>query len=74
VRAVCWFFKRNDVYLLAGTGELMYGLKYNDSKDRFLTVDRFSTLIKGYPGRIDAVFNFRRYQSLKGKLPKPLFF
>ena len=26
VRAVCWFFKRNDVYLLAGRGELRYGL------------------------------------------------
>jgi hypothetical protein len=27
VRAVCWFFKRNDVYLLAVRGELMYGIK-----------------------------------------------
>ena len=26
VRAVCWFFKRDDVYLLAGRGELRYGL------------------------------------------------
>ena len=26
VRAVCWFFKRNDVYSLAGRGELRYGL------------------------------------------------
>ena len=73
VRAVCWFYKRNDVYLLAGGGELMYGLKYVDSKDRLLTIDRFNTLVKRYPGRIVAVFNFRKYQSLKGKLPKPLF-
>ena len=74
VRAVCWFYKRNDVYLFAGGGELMYGLKYNDSKDRLLTIDRFNTLVKRYPGRIVAVFNFQKYQSLKGKLPKPLFF
>ena len=73
VRAVCWFYKRNDVYLLAGGGELTYGLQYNDSKDRLLTVDRFNTLVKRYPGRIVAVFNFRKYQSLKGKLLKPLF-
>jgi len=73
VRAVCWFYKRNDVYLLAGGGELMYGLKYNDSKDRLLTIDRFNTLVKKYPDRIVAVFNFQKYQSLKGKLPKPLF-
>jgi len=73
VRAVCWFYKRNDVYLLAGAGELMYGLQYQDSKDRLLTIDRFNTLVKRYPGHIVAVFNFQKYQSLEGKLPKPLF-
>jgi len=73
IRAVCWFYKRNDVYLLAGGGELMYGLKYKDSENRLLTIDRFNTLVKRYPGRIAAVFNFRNYQSWKEKLPKPLF-
>jgi 4-amino-4-deoxy-L-arabinose transferase len=73
VRAVCWFYKRDDVYLLGGRGELMYGLNYNDSKKRFLTIDGFNTLVKRYPGRIVAVFNFQRYQSWKAKLPKPLF-
>jgi len=73
VRAVCWFYKRNDVYLLAGGGELMYGLQYSDSKDRLLTIDRFNTLVKRHPGHIVAVFNFQKYQSLKGKLPKPVF-
>jgi 4-amino-4-deoxy-L-arabinose transferase len=73
VRAVCWFYKRNDVYLLGGGGELMYGLKYNDSKKRLLTFDGFNTLVKRYPGRIVAVFNFQRYQSWKAQLPKPFF-
>ena len=73
VRAVCWFYKRNDVYLLGGGGELMYGLNYQDSKKRLLTIDDFNKLVKRYPGRIVAVFNFKRYQSWKGKLPKPLF-
>jgi 4-amino-4-deoxy-L-arabinose transferase len=73
VGAVCWFYKRNDVYLLAGGGELMYGLKYNDSKDRLLTLHNFNTLVKKNPGCIVSVFDFQRYQSLKGKLPKPLF-
>jgi len=73
VRAVCWFYKRNDVYLFSEGGELMYGLQYDDSKKRLLTIDRFNTMVKKYPGRIVAVFNFQKYQSLKGKLPKPLF-
>jgi 4-amino-4-deoxy-L-arabinose transferase len=73
VRAVCWFYKRNDVYLIGGGGELMYGLKYKDSKSRLLTIDGFNALVKRYPGRIVAVYNFQKYQSWKGKLPKPLF-
>jgi len=51
----------------------MYELKYNDSKSLLLTIDRFNTLVKRYFGRIAAVFNFQKYQSLKGKIPKPLF-
>jgi 4-amino-4-deoxy-L-arabinose transferase len=73
VRAVCWFYKRDDVYLIGGGGELMYGLNYKDSKKRLLTIDGFNALVKRYPGRIVAVFNFQRYQSWKAKLPKPLF-
>jgi 4-amino-4-deoxy-L-arabinose transferase len=73
VGAVCWFYKRNDVYLFAGRGELMYSLKYSDSKDRLLTLDRFHTLVKRYPGRIISILKFQRYQSMKEKLPKLLF-
>jgi len=61
------------VYLLAGGGGLIYGLKYNNSKSRPLTIDRFNILVKRYFGCIAAVFNFQKYQSLKGKIPKPLF-
>jgi 4-amino-4-deoxy-L-arabinose transferase len=73
VRAVCWFYKRNDVYLFSGGGELMYGLQYDDSKKRLLTIDQFKNLINKYPGRIVAVLNFHKYQFWKEKLPKPLF-
>jgi 4-amino-4-deoxy-L-arabinose transferase len=73
VRAVCWFYKRDDVYLLGGGGELKYGLTYKDSKKRLLTFEGFDKLVKNHPGRIVAVFNFQRYQVWKGKLPKPLF-
>jgi 4-amino-4-deoxy-L-arabinose transferase len=46
VRAVCWFYKRDDVYLLGGGGELMYGLNYNDSKNRLLAIEGFDKLVK----------------------------
>jgi 4-amino-4-deoxy-L-arabinose transferase len=72
VRAVCWFYKRNDVYVVGAAGELRYGFTYKDSKKRLLTIDGFNTLVKRNPGRIVAVFNFQQYQSWKEKLPKPL--
>ncbi|MBL7178829.1 MAG: phospholipid carrier-dependent glycosyltransferase [Pseudomonadota bacterium] len=71
VQAVCWFYKRNDVYLLAGGGELAYGLQHDNSKNRLLTLEQFNQLIKKNRGRIVAVINFRKYQSWSRKLPKP---
>ena len=59
--------------MLGPSGELMYGLTYKDSKKRLLTIDGFNTLVKRNPGRVVAVFDFQKYQSWKGKLPKPLF-
>ena len=73
VRAVCWFYKRNDVYVLGPSGELMYGLAYKDSRKRLLNIDEFNMLVKRNPGHVVAVFNFKKYQSWKGKLPQPLF-
>jgi 4-amino-4-deoxy-L-arabinose transferase len=71
IRAVCWFYKRNDVYVVGATGELMYGFTYKDSKKRLLTIDGFNALVKKNPGRIVAVFNYELYQAWKKKLPKP---
>ena len=45
VSAVCWFYKRDDVYLLESGGELEYGLGYADSKHRLLTLEGFKTLV-----------------------------
>jgi 4-amino-4-deoxy-L-arabinose transferase len=35
LRAVCWEYKRNDLYLFMQTGEFKYGLKQPDSKHRY---------------------------------------
>lgn len=46
VHAVCWFYKRSDVYLLQSRGELSYGLDYEDSRHRLLDVNGFNELIR----------------------------
>jgi 4-amino-4-deoxy-L-arabinose transferase len=35
--AICWQLKRSDVAIIGSGGELLYGLKYKDSKDRFIS-------------------------------------
>jgi len=43
--AVCWSYKRRDVFLLGRGGELAYGLGYDDSKQRLLDIERLRELI-----------------------------
>jgi 4-amino-4-deoxy-L-arabinose transferase len=46
VHAVCYVYKRDDVYLYRGTGELTYGLSYPDAEARLLkSNDQLSNLI-----------------------------
>ena len=50
----------------------MYGLTYDDSKIRLLTLDQFGELIEKNPGRVATVIDLEKYQSWKQKLPKPI--
>ena len=45
IRAVCWYLQRNDVYLLRGSGELDYGLRYKDSSGKLLDIPSAVDLI-----------------------------
>ena len=75
VGAVCWYYKRNNIYLLGGAGELAHGLSYKDSKHRFLSVDQFNALVSEHrgTGRVTLIAKAGRYKDRKAKLPKPIF-
>ena len=75
VRSACWFYKRNDVYILNGAGELDYGLKYDDSKHRLLTVGQFKKLIAGDQGKkgVILITETKDYIRYKPVLPKPVY-
>lgn len=70
--AVCWYFKRDDVYLLNGAGESGYGLRYADARRRLLDTDGFRQLIQSHPGRVAAVLTEKDYQTMAPQLPQPL--
>lgn len=42
--SVCWHFKRNDVYMFS-TGEIKYGLGYEDAKHRLISVKNFTGFV-----------------------------
>jgi 4-amino-4-deoxy-L-arabinose transferase len=74
-RAVCWFYRRDDVYLLGNGGELSYGLSYDDSGHRRLAVGQLKKLIEDSHAEKEVVLitdteDYSRYRPL---LPKPIF-
>ena len=76
VRAVCWFFKRDDVKLLEKVGELTYGLKHDDNKPgKFLSVDALKELIRENAGKrpVILVLIQDHYKDYKDQLPPPIF-
>ena len=74
--AVCWCYKRNDVFLLDKAGEFTYGLQYDDlSKHRLLDIDQFKELITEDTDRKHTILitSTKRYVEYKQMLPEPHF-
>jgi 4-amino-4-deoxy-L-arabinose transferase len=73
VHAVCWYYRRSDVYLLA-PGELAYGLNYADARHRLLSLSQLNDLIKNAGGRhVLIVARDKRYANYEGKIPEPIY-
>ena len=73
VGAVCWYLKRNDVYLLKEGGELDYGLRYPDALGRILDLNTADDLIKRNNGKILVIAETKNILNWQGQLPKPRF-
>jgi 4-amino-4-deoxy-L-arabinose transferase len=73
--AVCWFYKRNDVYLLGSGGEVSYGLNYEVAKHRSLNLEQFRDLIIKAAGKEPVVLVAKsdKYARWKQRLPKPKY-
>jgi len=73
--AVCWCYKRTDVLLIDRGGDLSYGLGYDDSRQRQLSIDQLRKLIdeNSGKGRVALITSARRYGQYKQVLPAPIF-
>jgi len=74
VHAVCWFYKRDNVYLLENSGELRYGLERDHSKaSRLITVKDLREIINRRSGkhRVVLFLKAKHYRKYKDFLPEP---
>ncbi|RMG42828.1 MAG: phospholipid carrier-dependent glycosyltransferase [Candidatus Dadabacteria bacterium] len=76
VQSACWYYKRTDVYILFGAGELSYGLKYPGQAARHLkTAEDLAALLESGKVKSNLVLIIKRkdWQRVKSELPRPAF-
>jgi 4-amino-4-deoxy-L-arabinose transferase len=75
LRAVCWFYRRSDVYLVGDAGELDYGIRRDGFKHRLLNLAELKKLVSENhgTGRVTLIANTRDYNGWKLNLPAPIF-
>ena len=71
--AVCWFYKRDDVYMLDRAGEFTYGFSYDGTKHKLVALEEFAAFIKqNSKGReVVLITSEKRYKSYHKMLPNP---
>jgi len=74
VRAVNWFLKRDDVFML-DRGELAYGLEQKDAIGRLLDYEQFYQIVRKNKGirKIAFIVDQKKYTRMKDRLPVPSF-
>ena len=76
LRAVCWFFKRDDVKVLEKTGEFAYGLKHDPNKPgQFLNIHALKDLIRENAGKRPVILVLIKdhFKDYTDRLPTPIF-
>ncbi|KFA98954.1 lipid IV(A) 4-amino-4-deoxy-L-arabinosyltransferase [Vibrio sp. ER1A] len=69
--ALNWYLKRSDVYLTKAMGEVDYGLKYDDSKHRYIEWNQLDDFIKEKQLTGPVLLHFRDLPPLPEGFPKP---
>jgi 4-amino-4-deoxy-L-arabinose transferase len=71
--ATCWYYERDNIYILGRKGEYEYGLSYPDSAYRLLDVEGLKAIIAQQEegDHVVLVTKARYYAELKKQLPAP---
>ena len=71
-RAVCWYLKRSDVYIVGAPGEIQYGLKHEGDNKKLLTILEIAPFIRQHSGSLVMILDQRKYDMWKPYLPLPV--
>jgi len=72
VRAACWTFRRDDVFLVESAGELAYGIANDESGGRLLDLGAAARLIERHRGHVVLVARPSKYDYWRPLLPPPV--
>lgn len=74
IRAVCWYLKRNDVYMLVNAGELKYGVAHEKTnKSRLLNMTEIRAFIDEHKGKVVLILDLGAYNKYwQSLLPQPI--
>jgi 4-amino-4-deoxy-L-arabinose transferase len=70
VTAICWSWKRNDIYLLT-RGELDYGLNQEEGQPFRVDILQMKEMIKEQPGKVVLVARENKFSLWQKELPTP---
>jgi len=71
--AICWAYKRQDVYILDKAGELSYGLTYPEARHRHIMFADFPYFSDITQGPVTLITEVNDYDVFKHQLPAPFF-
>lgn len=72
MHAVCYVYKRNDVFLFNDRGEVAYGLSYPEAEDRYLEISALQSLIESRGSqRLVMVVGSSPDDAFRNDLPAP---
>ncbi len=73
--SVCWHYKRDNVFIMGRTGEYTYGLDYDVSRRRVLSIDRFGNMVAdpARAERVTLIMRAEHYAEYKEQLPSPSY-
>jgi 4-amino-4-deoxy-L-arabinose transferase len=72
IRAVCWYLKRDNIYVVGHGGELKYGLTYKENANQRMDLKPMADFIRKHPGQTVLIARMKKLNKWSKYLPQPI--